>query len=184
MRCRHSRPDIVDDIRALSASVSDYPLVDGAARKFPAGAARRLHDVLFAELEGCLTKGTHLTIALPQEFAGVPIGALLRGGTDQERRSLTGLKLPGLFGISAFPLSFRLHIFWQPARCSRARPRPARFLGVGDPAFDTTKLAASAAVRGVVNGRRGAVALQSCPKRQQKSRRWAGCSALAHRTCC
>ena len=157
------RPDILEDVRALSSAVSEDPLADGA-RKFPAAAARRLYTVLFGGLEGCLTKGTHFAIAPPQEFAGVPIGALLQDGPDQPDEISNWAEAPWLIRDFSFAVVISArHFLAARALLGRANA-PRAFLGVGDPAFDAQKLASSEALRGVTRSSRGPVRFEELPE--------------------
>ena len=60
------------------ATTADYPPDPKLDLQFPVSSAIYLYNVLFAGLESCLVPGTHVTVALPSEFASVPLGALLR----------------------------------------------------------------------------------------------------------
>lgn len=129
-------PSILEDIKTVGAAVAQFPRNDVEARRFPSSAAVRIYEFLFGGLDECVQPGSHITVALPPEFASVPLSALLR----LDRRLPNGefdLENAKWF-IKDFSFSIVLsaghHLATASGQWRLAVNRT--FLGIGDPVFD------------------------------------------------
>lgn len=127
---------ILRDVDIVAAAVKEFPRSEQEAAQFPAKEAVRIYQFLFGGLEECLPKGTHVTVALPLEFASVPLAALLRG----ENEALDGKVNLGAAQWLVKDLSFSITLSAQHHLATISNPsREAvrrRFLGVGDPLLE------------------------------------------------
>jgi CHAT domain-containing protein len=160
-------PEILSDARALTASLTVFPKDAAEAAQFPAASAVRLYKFLFAGLERCLVPGTHAIVALPFEFAGVPLGALLREeppslGNGFDLREANWLIKDLSFSIV---ISARHHLATSQSVAHPLARRP--FLGIGDPYLvgdHAAKLASTELLKSTVKTKRGALDIAPLPE--------------------
>jgi CHAT domain-containing protein len=160
-------PEILSDTRALTASLTVFPKDAGEAARFPTASAVRLYKFLFAGLERCLVPGTHAIVALPFEFAGVPLGALLREeppnhGSGFDLREARWLIKDLSFSIV---ISARHHLATAQSVHQPLARRP--FLGIGDPYLvgdHAEKLASTELFKSTVKTQRGALDIAPLPE--------------------
>jgi CHAT domain-containing protein len=129
------------DIRLLEfATTSSNPPDPVLDSQFPVASALALYELLFSGLEPCFIAGVHATVALPNDFAGIPLGALL----DREPpHTADGYDLgaaPWLIKRFSFSstVSARQFVAEGARRAAGAR-RP--YLGIGDPIVSRSHLA-------------------------------------------
>ena len=144
-------PEVLNDVRTLTGAVTVFPKDAEEAGQFPAAAAVRVYRFMFAGLEQCLVPGTHAIVALPPEFAGVPLGALLRDEPPRRGNGFDLREASWLIRDISFStvISARHHLATVASANRRTAARP--FLGIGDPTLvgdRAIKIAATDGVRG------------------------------------
>jgi CHAT domain-containing protein len=134
---------------ATTASHPPDPVLDA---QFPVSAAVHVHDFLFQGLEACLRPDTHVTVALPDAAAGVPLGALLATAPSRMGEGYDLAKAHWLIRDVDFSRVLSARQYLATTRYLRRAPAPRAYLGIGDPKLDRTHVAppaSAAAVRGV-----------------------------------
>ena len=162
-----ANPGIINDVKAFPAAVSSYPKNVGEAEQFPAPAAVRLYTFLFGGLEECLVPGTHAIVALSSDFAGVPLGALVREEPPRHGRGYDLREARWLIRDLSFSIviSARHHLAAITSVNRRLATRP--FLGIGDPNLTGDRaIKISSAVFSRVSGeaKRGILHLEPLPE--------------------
>lgn len=172
-------PDAKRDMRLLAFAVTAGhgadPVLDA---QFPVGAAMSLQELLFGGLDVCLQPGMHITVALPPQFADVPLGALLREAPPRQGDGYDLRKARWLIKDVSFSLvvSARHHLATTRVEREQA-PRP--FLGIGDPLLDapkTAQLASTAAFRGSLKPPNGIADFAELPETAEELKTVAGLS--------
>jgi CHAT domain-containing protein len=129
-----ARPTVDTKLLQLALTADDAPdeVRDG---QYPAEAAVRLGHMLFDGLDGCMTKGGHVNVALPVQLSGIPLAALLMEmpparevGYDLEAARWLGNDYSFSVTVSARHL-----LGLKRAVAHQQAPKP--YLGVGDPAL-------------------------------------------------
>ncbi|SFV32888.1 CHAT domain-containing protein [Hyphomicrobium facile] len=125
---------IAKDVKSVSDASSKRPKNLDAASRFPVASAIRVRNYLFGGLDSCLASGTHVTVALPPNFASVPLGALL---AEEPKRIGEGYDLRTAHWL-ARDLTFSVvvsarHMLATRAKLAGNSARP--YLGIGDPDF-------------------------------------------------
>jgi hypothetical protein len=179
-------PEVLNDVRALTASVTVFPKDAEEAEQFPATSAIRVYRFLFGGLEQCLARGTHAIVALPSEFAGVPLGALLREEPPRRGNGFDLREASWLIKDLSFSIviSARHHLATVASANRRIAARP--FLGIGDPYLvgdRAIKVAATELRGGAKTETRACWTSSRSPKRRTRSGRPQNCSAQATPTC-
>jgi len=127
-------PDFSKHVRLIEfATTASYAANDQLDSQFPFESALFLEKMLFAGLEKCMRPGSHVVLSLPTDFAGVPVGALLkeppgRLGDGYDLKSAHWL-------IKDYSFSFVISARQFIALHAQKRTSKARFeyLGIGDP---------------------------------------------------
>jgi CHAT domain-containing protein len=112
-----------------------------------------LRDYLFGGLDTCVTPGTHVIVALPPEFAGVSLGALLSKSPPRDGNGFDLAQAEWLIKQMSFSVvtSARQYLAALPLEQRPVAPRA--FLGIGDPELAPAKVAASAGSLKIPNGK-------------------------------
>lgn len=146
-------PTTLGHIRLLQfATAADHAPDIRLDKQYPVEAAIYLRDYLFGGLDACITPGTHVIVALPPEFAGVSLGALLAKSPPRDGAGFDLWKAEWLIKQMSFSVvtSARQYLAALPLEQRPVAPRA--FLGIGDPELAPAKLAASAGSLKIPNG--------------------------------
>ena len=136
--------EVASDARLLEfATTASYPPNEKLDAQFPVTAALHLRDLLFGGLEACLRPGTHVTVSLPSELAGVPLGALLQEAPPRVGEGYDLAKAHWLIRDFDFSLVVSARQFLAAMPYLRRAPAPRPYLGVGDPKLDGPRVARS-----------------------------------------
>jgi hypothetical protein len=161
-------PDITSDVKLLEfATTASYPPNPTLDAQFPVSSALHLGALLFGDLDACLRPGTHVTVTLPIQFAGVPLGALLREAPPRADGGYDLAKAHWLIRDFSFALveSSRQYLATTPLLDRPPAPRP--YLGVGDPRLDkrqVAEVASRGAFRGTESAPNGLADLRELPE--------------------
>jgi CHAT domain-containing protein len=133
---------VLQDIRLLElAMTSNNPPDPTLDSQFPVASALSIYKLLFAGLEPCLVPGMNATVAVPNELAGVPFGALL----DAEPKRITDgydlVNASWLIKHFGFAGVISARQFVATARTRTLQLAGRSFLGIGDPALTSVHLA-------------------------------------------
>jgi hypothetical protein len=137
---------ISSHVRLLQFSTAaDHTANAELDKQFPVSSALYLRDYLFGGLEACAAPGVHVIVSLPNDFAGVPLGALLTEVPPREGDGFDLAKAPWLIKQMSFSVvgSARQYLATLPLDQRSVATRP--FLGIGDPSLDPKQGASSAA---------------------------------------
>ncbi|HEY2134456.1 MAG TPA: CHAT domain-containing protein [Xanthobacteraceae bacterium] len=160
--------EVFSDAKLLEfATTATYPPDAELDAQFPVTAAIHMREFLFGGLESCLRPGIQVTVALPDELAGVPLGALLDAAPPRAGDGYDLAKAHWLIRDLGFSrvLSARQYLATMPYL--RRAPAPRPYLGVGDPRLDAThvaQLASTAVVRGGLRPPNGLADLKELPE--------------------
>ena len=139
-------PDIMSDVKLLAfATTASYPPNPKLDAQFPVASALRLREALFGGLGDCLRPGMHLTVALPTEFTGVPLGALLQEAPPRSGDGYDLAKAHWLIRDFSFALVNSAREFLATTAYLRRPPAPRPYLGIGDPRISKPQVAEAAA---------------------------------------
>ena len=157
-------PEITSHILKLQEAVSQPPGPANSINQFPFTSATYLNTFLFGGLEKCMPPGTAVTIALPPEFAGIPLGALLRSEPSRDGESYDIRNAPWLIRDLSFSVVLSARHYLATVAGSERKVAPRPFLGVGDPTLDAVKLASTEAFQRSVKTRNGVLDFQELPE--------------------
>jgi CHAT domain-containing protein len=129
------------------ATIASYPPNAKLDAQFPVSAALHLREFLFGGLDACLRPGTQVTVALPNELAGVPLGALLQEAPPRAGDGYDLAKAHWLIRDFSFSLVVSARQFLAALPYLRRAPAPRTYLGIGDPKLDKPRVARLPATR-------------------------------------
>jgi CHAT domain-containing protein len=146
-------PELKKHTRLIEfATTASYPPNPELDAQFPISSAVYLHQFYFGGLQSCLQPGTHVTMAVPRNFArSVPFGALLADIPPRAGSGYDLSKAHWLIRDLSFSsvVSARQYLATMPYL--RRAPALRPYLGVGAPKLDrphVAQLASRGAFRG------------------------------------
>jgi hypothetical protein len=160
-------PELVNDAQLLVSSVTTYPKDAVQAQQFPAGSAVRLYQFLFGGLERCLVPGTHAIVALPPDFSGVPLGALLREEPPNRDGTFDLRQAKWLIRDLSFSIVISARHYHATVADTGRRSAKRPYLGVGDPYLagdHSIKLATTELFRTSAKTQRGILDFSQLPE--------------------
>jgi CHAT domain-containing protein len=151
---------LLQHIKLMSDAVSEQPGND----PFPSASAARVGGFLFRGLEECLPSGTHITVALPSEFASIPLGALLKPETTSDALPTSYRDARWLIKDYSFSVVISGTHFLATSIQAADQPPSRRFLGIGDPRLPKERMAGVSQTRGLAKGRNGKIEFDELPE--------------------
>ena len=145
------------------ATTANYAPNEKLDSQFPVESAMYLNRLLFDGLDKCMKPGENAVMALPPEFSGIPIAALLK---EPPPRVNNGYELKHAHWlIRDFSFSFVVsprHFLAIASHASRYKA-PFEYLGVGDPQLDDKNVKEFASVVKEVLNANGRFELRAIP---------------------
>ena len=132
-------------IRLLQfAAAADHAPDAQLDKQYPVTSAIYLRDTLFGGLDACVTPGTHVIVALPPEFSGVSLGALLSKSPPRDGNGFDLAQAEWLIRQMSFSVTTSARQYLAALPLEQRPIAPRAFLGLGDPELAPAKVAASA----------------------------------------
>ena len=157
-------PELPSHVQKLQEAVATEPTGENGFDRFPFASAVAIYSFLFGGLDKCLPTGTVVTVALPPEFAGIPLGALLKSEPTQSGSGYNPMSARWLVRDLSFSVVTSARHYLTAVAGSRREAAPRPFLGIGNPTLDTVKLASSEAFQRSVKTRNGVMDFQELPE--------------------